>query len=188
MCSQPSRDLMPSEQRWLLALARATIEARLQRRELPDASPAPGPLTERRGAFVTLTAAGELRGCIGHVVSVEPLWLSVRSNAVNAAFNDPRFPPVDVHELPGLTIEVSALSPLRPVAGPGDIRVGRDGLLIERGGSRGLLLPQVAERYAWTAEQFLDQTCHKAGLEGGCWRAPGARISAFSAEVFSEGE
>ena len=182
-----TRDLTADERRWLLALARSTIEARLGGRDLPDADPPPGPLTEHRGAFVTLTADGALRGCIGHVVAAEPLWLSVRGNAVNAAFHDPRFSPVAPEELPDLQVEISALSPLWPVAAPGEISIGRDGLLVALGAARGLLLPQVAERYGWSPVEFLDQTCRKAGLEPGCWRDPGARILAFSAEVFAEG-
>lgn len=186
MSRQPPNQIDTGQRRWLLGLARATIEARLAGRALPDETPPEGPLTECRGAFVTLTADGSLRGCIGHVVGIDPLWISVRANAVNAAFHDPRFSPVGPGELAGLTIEISALTPLRPVAGPGEIVVGRDGIVIERGTARGLLLPQVGERYGWTAVEFLDQTCRKAGLRPGCWREPGVAISVFSAEVFDE--
>ena len=182
------RSLEPEERRWVLSLARRSIGARLVGRGRPDEAPADGPLTVDRGAFVTLTDGGRLRGCIGHVFATEPLWRSVRSNAVNAAFHDPRFPPVTEEKLPSLTIEISALSPLWEVASPDEILVGRDGLAIELGTHRGLLLPQVAGRYGWTAEEFLDQTCRKAGLGPGDWRDPSARIGAFSAEVFSEAE
>jgi len=72
------------------------------------------------------------------------------------------------------------------VSTPEEIVIGRDGLTIERAPYRGLLLPQVAGRYGWTPEEFLDQTCRKAGMQPGCWRDPAATISAFSAEVFSE--
>ncbi len=178
--------LSPEERNWLLDLARSTIAARLRNRELADDPPAPGPLTEIRGAFVTLTIGGALRGCIGHVIGAEPLWLSVRSNAVSAAFRDPRFPPLSDSELPAAEIEISALTPLRPVSGPDEIVIGRDGLFIERGSHRGLLLPQVAERYGWSPEEFLDQTCRKAGMPSGCWRMDDAKIEAFSAEVFGE--
>jgi AmmeMemoRadiSam system protein A len=176
------------ERRWLLVLARRTIEVELGRVHPPAEPPAAGPLTEIRGAFVTLTEKRVLRGCIGHPIGTEPLWRSVRSNAINAAFHDPRFPPVQRDEIDRLTIEVSALTPPRRVAGPEEIIVGRDGLIVERGPFRGLLLPQVGERYRWTAEEFLDQTCRKAGMQAGCWRQPDASISAFSAEVFSEME
>lgn len=176
------------EKRWLLVLARHTIEARLDRSPLPDDPPDPGPLTETRGAFVTLMAEETLRGCIGHVIGSEELWRSVRANAVNAAFRDPRFSPLSRSELGGIEIEISALTPLWSVTDPDEIVIGRDGLTVERGFDRGLLLPQVAERYGWSPEEFLDQTCRKAGMAPGCWRDPETRIAAFSADVFSEAE
>jgi AmmeMemoRadiSam system protein A len=183
--SRPER-LSDAERRWLLELARTAIEARLAGAPAPEPNPAQGPLTEPRGAFVTLSREGVLRGCIGHVIGADPLWLSVRTNAINAAFHDPRFPAVAADELVGLALEISALTPLRPVSNAAEVVVGRDGLVVERGTHRGLLLPQVAERYGWSAEEFLDQTCRKAGMPKGCWRSPDARIAAFSAEVFGE--
>jgi len=179
--------MLDREQRqWLLALARSTINARLKNEPLPDDPPPSGPLLENRGAFVTLSLDGALRGCIGHVIGSEPLWSSVRSNAINAAFRDPRFSPLTDEEFGSIEIEVSALTPLWTVSSPGEITIGRDGLIIERGIHRGLLLPQVAERYGWTPEEFLDQTCRKAGMAPGCWRKEDAEVSAFSADVFGE--
>jgi len=188
MSDDGATGLNSDQRRWLLRLARATIDARLKKFRLPDDAPADGALTEIRGAFVTLTAEGSLRGCIGHVVGTEQLWLSVRSNALNAALRDPRFPALDASELPAVEIEISALTPLWRVADLEQIIIGRDGLVIERGSHRGLLLPQVAERYGWSASEFLAHTCRKAGLEPGSWRDPETVISAFSAEVFSEAE
>ncbi len=179
-------DLETRDKVFLLRLARQAIERRLAGEPLPEPEVPPGPLTEPRGAFVTLTKGGELRGCIGHVVGIEPLWQSVRDNALNAAFHDPRFPPLDATELPHVEIEVSALTPLRTVASPEDVRVGEHGVMIERGPYRGLLLPQVPIEYGWDRQAFLDHTCRKAGLPAGCWRDPGTRIQVFSAEVFSE--
>jgi len=181
-----SISLSLDQQKWLLGLARSTIKARLEKKQLHRKEPILGPLMEIRGAFVTLTIDSALRGCIGHVIGTEPLWLSVRSNAINAAFSDPRFSVLTESELPKVAIEISALSPLWLVSSPEEIVIGRDGLTIERGPQRGLLLPQVAERYGWSPEEFLDQTCRKAGMKPGCWRSPDAKISAFSAEVFSE--
>jgi len=183
-----TRLLSDEERRWLLDLARATITARFDKDKSQSDPPPAGPLMEIRGAFVTLTIEGRLRGCIGHVVGTEPLWRSVRSNAVNASFRDPRFPPLTRSELATVEIEISALSPLWDVSSPEEIVIGRDGLTIERGSFRGLLLPQVADRYGWTPEDFLDQTCRKAGMEPGCWRSEDSRITAFSAEVFSEAD
>jgi AmmeMemoRadiSam system protein A len=171
--------------RFLLALARETIQSRLYGDPLPCPEPDDRLLLEPRGAFVTLKIDRRLRGCIGHVVGVEPLWRAVRDNAIAAAFEDPRFDPLDANELPRTHIEISALTPLRPVAFD-EVMVGRDGILLENGLSRGLLLPQVAVEYGWDRETFLDHTCRKAGLESGCWRHPDTVISTFSAQVFGE--
>ncbi len=173
---------------FLLRLARETIESQLAGKPLPQPDPRPGPLTEPRGAFVTLTKGGELRGCIGHVVGIEPLWRSVRDNAANAAFRDPRFPPLEPSELPDVEIEVSALTPLEPIDSPEEVQVGVHGVMIQQGPFRGLLLPQVATDYGWDRETFLDHTCRKAGLAPDCWQDPSTRIEVFSAEVFSESE
>jgi len=170
---------------FLLRLARNSIAARLDGLVPPAEAPSDPVLLEHRGAFVTLKIEHRLRGCIGHVVGVSPLWLTVRENAEAAAFRDPRFPALGRDELERVTIEISALTPMSP-GSPGDIVVGRDGILIERGSSRGLLLPQVAVEYGWDAEAFLDATCRKAGLAAGCWREPGTNILTFSAEVFGE--
>ncbi len=180
------RTLTDHDRQFLLELARSAIAARLEGRAPPRPAVVKGPLTEACGAFVTLTIDGLLRGCIGHVVGVEPLWVSVRSNAVAAAFRDPRFVPLDLGELHRIAIEISVLSPLEPLARPEDIEVGRDGLLIERGSARGLLLPQVAVSNGWDRVTFLDQTCRKAGLEPGCWRDPASRLFTFTVESFEE--
>jgi AmmeMemoRadiSam system protein A len=172
---------------FLLDLARTTIEKRLQGVPLPAPEPDVPVLLEPRGAFVTLKIGGRLRGCIGHVIGVAPLWRAVRDNAFAAAFEDPRFAPLGPDELPNTTIEISVLTPLR-VATPEEVAVGRDGILVERGRARGLLLPQVAVEYGWDRTTFLDHTCRKAGLEPGCWRDPDTVISVFSAEVFGEDE
>ncbi|MEE4272200.1 MAG: AmmeMemoRadiSam system protein A [Thermoanaerobaculales bacterium] len=186
MAESWTRPLDAGERRLLLDLARTVIRGALDGCLVELEEPADGPLRQERGAFVTLMDGDRLRGCIGHVVGSESLWSSVRSNAINAAFKDPRFPPLASAELSSLTIEISALSPLRTISNVEEIRVGRDGLIVERGHLRGLLLPQVGERYDWSPEEFLDQTCRKAGMQPGCWRNPAARISAFQAEVFSE--
>jgi len=175
-----------NERHWLLDLARTTIAGRFSGTHPSSPTPPSGPLLEDRGAFVTLTIDDRLRGCIGHVVGVAPLWCSVRDNAIAAAFEDPRFPAVSEDELGKLHIEISALTPLVRVNSVQEIEVGRDGILIERGNARGLLLPQVATSYGWDRETFLDHTCRKAGLDQGCWRKPNTVISTFSAEVFGE--
>ncbi len=181
-----ARALTAEERSFLLVLARRTLEARLGGLALPEASPPPGPLTEPRGAFVTLTGRdGALRGCIGHVEGAVPLWQSVRENAVAAALRDPRFPPVRLAELDELHLEISALSPLERAA-PDAVEPGRHGVLVEHGFHRGLLLPQVATEYGWDRETFLDHTCRKAGLRPGCWQSADTRLWVFTAEVFGE--
>ena len=139
------------------------------------------------GAFVSLhTDAGDLRGCIGSIHPVAPLCHAVASNAVNAAFRDPRFHPLEREELSRIQIEISVMSPIEVVDDVDSIEVGRDGLIIVRGDRAGLLLPQVATDYGWDREMFLAQTCVKAGLPQGAWRLPDTRIERFSAEVFGE--
>ena len=139
------------------------------------------------GAFVTLkTKSGDLRGCIGSIHAVHPLYEAVTSSAISAAFRDPRFLPVQPHELPRLDIEISVMGPIEPVATPDEIVVGRDGLIISRGRQAGLLLPQVAIEYGWERETFLAQTCVKAGLPPAAWRLQDTRIERFAAEVFGE--
>lgn len=181
----PIRDLGPTDKLFLLRLARDTIADKLGlTRNLPHDAPSQR-LEEKGGAFVTLTLDGKLRGCIGHIVAIEPLWKAVRENARSAAFRDPRFPPLTHEEFDLIRIEISALTPLERIE-PRQVEIGRHGLLIECGGRRGVLLPQVAVAYGWDREEFLDHTCQKAGLDPGCWRRPDTIISAFSAEVFGE--
>jgi len=181
----PTIELSADDRRFLLELALTTIAARLSDEPPPSPDPASPVLHQIRGAFVTLKAGDNLRGCIGHVVGVVPLWRAVRDNAIAAAFEDPRFPPLAADELEHIRIEISVLTPLRR-SSPEEIVVGRHGVLIERGPFRGLLLPQVATEYGWDRETFLDHTCRKAGLEPGCWRHPDTVISTFAAEVFGE--
>ena len=183
--AQSPDDISGRDRRFLLELARATIEARLSARAVPCPSPDSAVLLELRGAFVTLKIDRGLRGCIGHVVGVAPLWRAVRDNALAAAFDDPRFPPLTLDELSDVRIEISVLTPLCTTAAE-DVIVGHHGILVERGCSRGLLLPQVPVEYGWDRETFLDHTCRKAGIEPGCWRQPDTAISTFSADFFGE--
>ena len=171
----------------LLQIARDAIVKHVE-----GASGAAAPLPESvalqraGGAFVTIHHHGELRGCIGHLEANQPLVAVIRECAVAACSADPRFPPVTPGELTGLEIELSLLGPLEPVAAPpAGIEVGRDGLLVEQGWQRGLLLPQVATERQWDREMFLAQTCHKAGLPRDAWKR-GAKVWRFEAEVFGE--
>jgi AmmeMemoRadiSam system protein A len=139
-----------------------------------------------RGAFVTLRREGELRGCIGTLAAREPLARTVARMAAAAAAEDPRFESVAPEEVDGLEISISALSPLRRIAGPDDLAAGRDGAVVQLGWHRGALLPSVATEHQWGAEEFLRHTCLKAGLWPEAWKDPGAVLEAFRAEEFSE--
>ena len=177
-------DMDDADRAALLALARATIEARVGVAFV--AEPAHRPVFERPGgAFVTVFVGGELHGCVGLPESREPLAAVVRVRARAAAFRDPRFPPVTPADLPRLSLEISVLTPFEPVADSSTVEIGRHGLLVEQNGARGLLLPQVATEHAWTRDQFLDHTCIKAGLPPDAWRR-GAALHSFEALVFGE--
>jgi uncharacterized protein len=181
------------ERRWLLRLAHRSIRSAVTGRPLqatPDANhestQASPHLRELRGAFTTLHANGTLRGCIGFVMAVEPLENAIRETAQAAALEDPRFPPVTEAELEGLQLEISVLSPMFAIA-PEDVVVGRHGLMVSYEGRRGLLLPQVPGEWGWDRETFLVQTCRKAGLPPDVLEN-GAKLEAFTAEVFGEME
>lgn len=185
-------ELTRAERRRLLDIARDALYARVTGRGSfdPDADVAPeGLLAGECGAFVSLhTRAGRLRGCIGCFTGSGPLTRTVADMAVSAGFYDPRFPQVDAAELEGLEIEISVLSPLRPVTDISEIEVGRHGIQVSRGHRRGVLLPQVATKYGWDRVRFLEETCNKAGLPRDAWRDPETRIQVFTADVFSEDE
>jgi uncharacterized protein len=167
----------------LLDLARRSVLATVTGSPAPVSSDIP--LPDASGVFVTIKRRGELRGCLGTLHCREGLDSEVIRCAADAACEDPRFPPVASPELPGLSLEVSVLGPLEPIdpADPLSIVIGRHGLVVEQGFRRGLLLPQVATEWGWTVDQFLRQTCLKAGLLPDAWQH-GAKVSRFEAEVF----
>lgn len=176
--------LTEEEGRTLLGIARQAIEAAVVERRQPEVEGYSGKLAEPGGAFVTLRREGELRGCIGHVEADEPLARTVANCAASSALYDPRFPPVFPAEVPHLGIEISLLSPLTDIA-PEQIEIGRHGLMVSSGFRRGLLLPQVPLEWGWDREEFLDQTCVKAGLPANAWRG-GARIQGFTTQIIAE--
>jgi uncharacterized protein len=151
----------------------------------PEA-PASALLSEPRGVFTTLYLDGELRGCVGYVAPIAPLYRAVAETARAAAFEDSRFLPVTKEDAPRLEVSLSVLSRLFPIH-PDAVDIGRHGLVISLGGRRGLLLPQVAVEQGWGRETFLEQTCRKAGLPLDAWRKD-ATIEAFTAEVFSDND
>ena len=175
-------------QEWLLTWARSAIGAALAGARRPSPRlPIPQEVEALGGCFVSLhTRRGELRGCIGTFDAATALFENVADMATAAALRDPRFPPVTPAELQDCVIEISALTPCRP-ATPDEVVVGRDGLAVARGASRGVLLPQVATEHGWDRETFPGQPCRKAGLSTDAWRDGSVRIETFSAVVFSEG-
>jgi AmmeMemoRadiSam system protein A len=175
-------ELSELERRALLDLARAVIASGLG---VTAAEPEHAVFDLRAGAFVTVFVDGALRGCIGIPQRSGTLGDVVRHCARAAAFEDPRFPPLDVVELAWLAVEISVLSELQPFEGPEGLVIGRHGVIVERGWCRGLLLPQVAVEHDWTAHELLDQACRKAGLPPGAWR-DGASVTIFEADVFGD--
>lgn len=172
------------DQQALLRLARQSLEEGVRRHRLPEIESPPEGLREHRGAFVTLRKARRLRGCIGMVEAFQPLYQTVVECAASAALHDPRFDPVAPHELPDLHIEISVLSTLVDIS-PHEVEVGRHGLLVSQGSTRGVLLPQVPVEWDWDRERFLEETCQKAGLPKNAWRHD-ARIQAFTVQLVNE--
>jgi AmmeMemoRadiSam system protein A len=181
-------ELSDEDKRELLRIARRSIECTVRGLPLPVPNPTSDALRETRGAFVTLTEHGHLRGCIGYTEAMKPLADVVNEVAAKAAVEDPRFPPVSEEELNEIELDVSVLSPLQKVSDISTIEVGRHGLLLELGYFRGLLLPQVAVEYKWDREAFLENTSRKAGLPPDAWKERDAILYSFTAEVFSEKE
>lgn len=134
--------------------------------------------------FVTLKIHGELRGCIGSLAPVEPLYLSVHHNAVNAARHDPRFSPVQSVELPDITTDVSILSPIRDIPNPDAFKLGQHGIILGKGMARAVFLPEVATEQGWTKEETLAYLSQKAGLDTDAWRT-GAQFQVFESVVLS---
>ncbi len=172
----------------LLAIARDTVRHKLLGGPAPTADPDNDRLNCRRGAFVTITCHGELRGCIGYIEGFKPLIDIVRDCAMQASFHDYRFEPLTAEEFPFVAFEISVLTPLEPVADVSEIVVGKHGLLICARGRSGLLLPQVATDQGWDRDTFLAHTCLKAGLPPDEWRKPRVDILRFEAQIFSEAD
>ncbi len=171
----------------LLTLARKSVEQAVRTGKAYEvAASSSSKLNQERGAFVTLTEHGQLRGCIGYTSASKPLNMTVHDAATLAALRDSRFRPVAASELGMLEYEISVLSPLRRVTDVRRIKVGQDGLLMKNGDYEGLLLPQVPTEEGWDRQKFLEQTCAKAGMQTNCWKDDNTDIFAFTAVVFSE--
>jgi AmmeMemoRadiSam system protein A len=184
--------LTDEDRKSLLILARSVIEAELitgAKIKRPEhRSP---PLEENRGCFVSLHKNKILRGCIGTIEPVRSLVSNVEENAINAAFKDPRFPPLERNELSAVDIEISVLSVPQPLTFEDgeDLKKkllpGIHGVIISREWHRAIYLPQVWDQLP-DKESFLEQLCLKAGLEGSCWKDPNTEVKIYQAEYFSE--
>jgi len=183
---QADMNLSPADKQLLLQVARDSIAAQLEVKAATQVKATSPVLEEFRGAFVSLHRRGQLRGCIGYIDAVKPLLQTVMEMAPAAAFQDPRFRPLQADELADLEIEISVLTPLRLVKSTDEIEVGQHGLYIVKGLNRGLLLPQVATQYHWDRQTFLEQTCNKAGLPSNAWKDPDTQIFIFRAEIFAD--
>ncbi len=181
--SKPSLPPLDKEDKAeLLKIARLAVERAVKDRSLLEYETERPRLKEMGAAFVTLTEHGRLRGCIGYIEPVAPLFQTVIQTAGLACLQDMRFEPVSPAELKDMDIEISVLSPLTKIDDPRRVRVGTHGLVIARGSQRGLLLPQVAVENSWDREEFLKQACLKAGLPADDWKK-GADIFIFEALI-----
>ena len=183
-------DLTEKEGEVALSLARRAVEEAICG-EPHESLTLPRVFQEQRGVFVTLKRGGELRGCIGFPYPVYPLEKAIRSAAIAAATEDPRFPPVSPEELGDLAVEVTVLTPPEKLSCDAcerhrAVEVGRHGVIIAGFGCQGLLLPQVAEEYGWDSTTFLDHTCMKAGLPPGYWRREETDVMVFEGQIFTE--
>ena len=184
-------ELTEQDEKQLLLLARKTMAYALQNRRVPDASDLGIAISDAmrpvRAAFVTLKKNSQLRGCIGDIFPQRPLYKSVITNAIHACLNDRRFTPVSQDELKDITIEISALTPPAPIASPDEIRIGIDGVVLNKDGHSAVFLPQVAPEQGWDVEQMLTHLSRKAGLAADAWKDR-ASFLVFQAEVFGENE
>lgn len=172
----------------LLEIARKSIDNYLSTGKKLQLSEDDPNLLERCGAFVTLCKNNQLCGCIGNIIGSQPLYLTIRDMAVEAAANDPRFTPLTKKELADVKIEISVLSPLQKVDNPDLVQMGKHGVLIRRGYNSGVFLPQVASETGWSREEFLSNLCtHKAGLAPLAWKDPSTELYIFTATIFGTG-
>jgi len=182
----PLLSLTTKEKQELLQVARKSVETAVRQHKMFQPSSSSPALLQDRGAFVTLKANGELRGCIGYMAPMQSLIDTVRDVAALAALRDPRFPPVTPEEVANLQYEISVLSSLRRVHDVKEIRVGQHGLMLKNGQNEGVLLPQVPVEQGWDRKTFLEETARKAGLPANAWKNVNTDIFEFTAVVFSE--
>jgi hypothetical protein len=182
-----------TEGKYLIKIARKAIEYYLEKKKILEIPKnIPKKLMERRGVFVTVKKGKGLRGCIGFPLPIKPLILATIEAAIESAFFDSRFFPLQKNELNEVTVEISVLTDPKilvvdnPKKYLRKIKIGRDGLIIQRNFNSGLLLPQVPVEFNWKVKEFLEQTCLKAGLNRDAWLDKETKIYTFQAEIFKE--
>ncbi len=186
-------NLTPEQEKRLLRLARETIKKRLLGEGMDTIEEPDGSLLEKRGVFVTLHKKGNLRGCIGHIIGQMPLWQGVKENALNAAFSDPRFPPLSPEELKEIDIEISVLTPPIPLRYESveellqKLVPGRHGVIIKKGPYQATFLPQVWEQLP-DKEEFLSHLCMKASLPPYEWKKGTLEVYTYEVHNFAEGD
>lgn len=176
-----------AQRKKLLILARKTIDNYLKTGKKLDNMEADPILNQKMGAFVTLTQKDQLRGCIGNLIGSQPLYLTIRDMAIEAAVDDPRFSPLTLAELKDVQLEISVLSSLEKINSADQIELGKHGVIVRKGMQSGVFLPQVATETGWSKEEFLNNLCaQKAGLPENAWKDKSTELYIFSAQVFSE--
>ena len=187
MSSENKGMLNQKQQKRLLEIARRTMNEYITNGKRLDFTEEDPLLSKEMGVFVTIHKAGRLRGCIGNIIGQQPLYLTVRDMAIEAACGDPRFPAVSPNELKDLDIEISVLSEPKKVENVQEIEMGRHGVIVRRGFASGVFLPQVATETGWSREEFLSNLCaHKAGLSPDAWKDKNTELRSFTAQVFAE--
>lgn len=180
-------EISKEEKDILLSAARNSIGNLFNQIEMPAPDYEKHPLLKSKsGAFVTLTIDGNLRGCIGYIIGIQPLFDTVCEAAVSAAMHDPRFPQLRPNELEKIHIEISILSEPFPMKSYDEIILGTHGLILEKDGRRGLLLPQVPIEHHMDRDEYLSALCNKAGLSPNLWKKENLQLDAFTATVFGE--
>lgn len=177
------------EAKYLIKLSRQSILSVFEKTNIKIDSE-----SEKKGVFITLYTypKKQLRGCIGFPYPEMPLYQAVAKAARHSAFSDPRFLPLSKNELNSIIIEVSVLTVPKLIKPKNSedlinkIKIGKDGLIIEKEGNSGLLLPQVAKEYCFSKQEFLEQVCLKAGLSKDSWKSKDVKIYKFQAEIFVE--
>lgn len=179
-------ELNDEDKKYLLSYARKSIKQYLESETVPLARNFPPNLETNLGAFVTLRKNKDLRGCIGYMREDLPLYGVVGAMAIQSAFNDQRFHPLSEEELPQVEIEISVLTPYKPVKNDDEIVIGRDGVVIKKNNRQAVFLPQVATEMNWDKIELLENLCRKAGLQPDDWKD--AQLFTFQAKIFDESQ